>query len=187
MAKVSEKTIERYVSLWKKLESSNVRLDTLDKITFTEFKSKTNLTSKSQFNLSKSLARNPERQKQVNQYLDKKAIPKTTIKRTPEVESIPKVEKIKPKVFKPTTVKLTEVKIPKKVGQYGVIEIYDKDKKRSFWIKYDNRNDLNEQFDIIQQEYDLQNFQIIYHGLRTYGVFIDEKFKALMKRAKIEV
>ena len=174
MANVLEKTIERYVSLWNKLETSGVRLDTLDKITFTEFKTKTNLKSKSQFNLAKALARNPERQEQINQYLDKKAIPKTKIKRTPEIQAIPKVIKEKPKKI------ITEPKFPRKEGQYGVVEVIDSENV-SKWIKYNSKADFERQLEIIEESYSLESYNLIFHGFGIYTKYTEREYKDLLQ------
>jgi len=93
MVNVSEKTKQRYVGLWNKIQVSDVSLSELDTISYSEFQERTNINSESQFRLAKSLARNIERQVQVNSYLDKRDIPKTIIKRTPEKQVIPKVKK----------------------------------------------------------------------------------------------
>lgn len=175
MANVSEKTIERYVSLWNKLETSDVRLDTLDKITFTEFKTKTNLKSESQFNLAKALARNPERQQQINQYLDKKAIPKTKIKRTPEKQAIPKVIKEKPKVV------ISEPKYPRKEGQYGVVELIDSNEP-SKWIKYTTKRDLERQLEILLDSDSLeQEYEVVFHGFSVYSEYTEREYKDLLQ------
>ena len=93
MVNVSEKTKQRYVGLWNKIQVSDVSLSELDTISYSEFQERTNINSESQFRLAKSLARNIERQNEINSYLDERDIPKTIIKRTPEKQVIAKVKK----------------------------------------------------------------------------------------------
>jgi len=134
MAKLSDKTIQRYTSLWNKLQVSKIQLDTLDKITFSQFRTKTNINSESQFRLAKALMRNPDTQKQVNIYLNKKAIPTTIIKRVsvkqyiPKVVRKPKVPKVKPKVPK-TKVQIRKERLRKEAQSRRMRRILAKEKK----------------------------------------------------------
>lgn len=189
MTTAKQKTIERYASIWNKIQVSGLPLSDLDKISFNQFKTKTNINSESQFRLAKALGRNPERQKQVNQYFNKKGIPTSIIKRTPEIQAIPKVSKVKPKPKPKAKPKVKKVKAkpkPKKakpsikpkiktVG-YNVSKLID-DKGNEFWIKSQNKKDFNRQLGIIKRHYRIKSFSIKSYGRKGYTEFITSEFK----------
>ena len=118
MSNVSDKTIVRYASIWNKIQTSGLSLSELDKITFNQFKTKTNINTESQFRLAKAFARNSERQEQVNAYFTKKGVSITIIKKAPEVEAIPRIRKIK---VKPSAIVKVKVKIPFDQTKFGKI------------------------------------------------------------------
>lgn len=74
-----------------------------------------------------------------------------------------------------------KVYIPKKKGNYGVVELYDKESDTSKWIKYRNRTDLDRQIDIIDESDQAEGlgrvgYSFIYHGVRTLTEFLDDQF-----------
>ena len=186
MTTTKQKTIERYALIWNKLQASGLPLFKLDKITFNDFKTKTNINSESQFRLAKALARNPERQKQVNQYFNKRNIPTSIVKKTPEKQAIPKVRKVKVKAKPKAKPKVKAKPKPKKVKAkpkpkiepvgYNLSKIID-DKGNEFWIKSQNKIDFNRQLDIIKRHYRIQSFSIKGYGRKGYEEFITSEFK----------
>ena len=171
---VLEKTIERYVNIWKRIQASDLELKELRKVNFSEFKKRTGIKSKSQWNLAKAFARNPERQKQVNKYLAKKKIPKTVIERAPETIEIPQI-------------KPTFISVKKKGAEYGIAELIDNE-GNSYWIKYKDEQDFNEQKDILMEKYKIQPKSIIFHGIKPYHIdFTDIKFKEAMLELGMDI
>lgn len=68
--------------------------------------------------------------------------------------------------------------------EYGLIEVYDKTKKESYWIKYHDKAHLDWQIDKLESS-DRQkgyspDYQFIYHGLQTYHPFITPEFEKIM-------
>lgn len=99
--KIKQQSIERYCGLWNQLQVSKFPLNELETISQPEFESRTGIKGQGQFNLSKSLARNTERQKQINTYLQQKKIPSIIIPKIPEKQYISKYTKpYKPKLKK---------------------------------------------------------------------------------------
>ena len=90
---IKPETIERYTALWNKIQASGFPLSELETVSQTDFQARTNIKGSGQFRLAKSLARQTERQNQVNTYLEVKTIPKTIIKRLPEKQLISKYER----------------------------------------------------------------------------------------------
>lgn len=73
------------------------------------------------------------------------------------------------------------VEIPTKKGNYGVVELHDKNTKTSKWIKYKNKADLDRQIDIVDESDQKSglgrvNYQFKYHGVRSLTEFIDQEF-----------
>lgn len=83
---VKPETKVRYVSLWNKIKTHNVDLSQLESMTPLEFNKSIGSkgTSDGQYKLAKSLARNIERQEDVNEYIeDRKISPSIIPKITP--------------------------------------------------------------------------------------------------------
>ena len=83
------------------------------------------------------------------------------------------------------SIKPSEVKYPDKEGQYGITEIYDKDSKTSYWIKYTNKKDFDNQLDILKEKYQIKNMSIIPHGYNSYTEFIDQEFQTELENLGI--
>lgn len=68
--------------------------------------------------------------------------------------------------------------------EYGLIEVYDKTKKESFWIKYHDKGHLDWQIDKLEASGKRKgytpDFDFIYHGLQTYNPFITPEFEKIM-------
>ena len=91
-------------------------------------------------------------------------------------KSIPiKYRPTKPKV-KPTP----KAKPTFKRGSYGIIEFIDNDTTDSYWIKYKNKKDLDNQIDKLKKAYRIKKFSIINHGVNQYVSFIDSQFKEIL-------
>jgi hypothetical protein len=90
-----------------------------------------------------------------------------------------KIEKKDPEKRKLDSLK-DKVDLPKKDGQYGLIEVYDKTQKTSRWIKYYSQSDIERQLDILEESDKskgfISNFKFIPHGIRTLQEFITEEF-----------
>lgn len=69
-------------------------------------------------------------------------------------------------------------------AEYGLIEVYDKVKKESYWIKYKDKASLDWQIDKLETSDKKKGFSpdydFIYHGLRTYTPFITPEFEELL-------
>ena len=101
------------------------------------------------------------------------------IRKLPE-PSIEKRERSIPiiyRVAKPKPIKPSKLKYPTKEGQYGIAEIYDKDSKTSYWIKYQTKKDFDKQLDILKEKYQIESMSIIPHGFNSYREFIDQEFE----------
>lgn len=92
----------------------------------------------------------------------------------PTIEKREKSIPIKHRVIKPEPSKIT---FPKKEGIYGIAEIYDTDSKTSYWIKYTNQKDYDEQLGILQEKYQIVNMNIRFHGFNKYAEFVEKEFK----------
>jgi len=97
------------------------------------------------------------------------------IKKTKEIKKIKKIKIIRKKI-----------PFPRKDGIYGVVEIHDKKRKSSKWIKYYNQQDLDRQLDIIDESDEKKGFgtipyEFIYHGQRKLTEFIDKEFGLLIQ------
>ena len=72
-------------------------------------------------------------------------------------------------------------------AEYGLIEVYDKVKKESYWIKYKDKTGLDWQIDKLEASDKKKgfspDFDFIYHGLKTYTPFITPEFEAMMDNA----
>lgn len=110
MRTVKIETIERYTSLWNKLQALDLTLKRLESMSFMEFNIKINSKGKTngQYKLALSLYRNQIRSEQVNSYLLSKNIPKSIIKPIPKTILKPitqvKPTKILKKPFKSKTI-----------------------------------------------------------------------------------
>lgn len=93
-------------------------------------------------------------------------------------KSVPIKYRIEPSITK-------EISKIKKEGQYGVSEIIDIDNDTSYWIKYTNKKDFNNQLDKLKEKYKIKNINIIFHGFRNYTEFIDKEFKELLNEVGI--
>lgn len=69
-------------------------------------------------------------------------------------------------------------------AEYGLIEVYDKVKKESYWIKYKDKASLDWQIDKLEASDKKKgfspDFDFIYHGLKTYTPFITPEFEAML-------
>lgn len=69
-------------------------------------------------------------------------------------------------------------------AEYGLIEVYDKVKKESYWIKYKDKASLDWQIDKLEASDKKKgfspDFDFIYHGLKTYTPFITPEFEELL-------
>lgn len=114
MVKRKIETIERYVSVYNKIQA-NYSFSDIAKWSFTDFKTKTGLKSESQFRLARSIGRHKDLQQDINAYLASKRIPKAIIKPISIKQYIPKVVKapVIPKPFErfaKKSIKFTTVK-----------------------------------------------------------------------------
>jgi len=82
---------------------------------------------------------------------------------------------------------IDDLPIPKKDGTYGIVEIDVGDPERSFWIKYETKKSLKEQFNKLKSRYKFKIKEIIYHGFGTYREFIDKEFKNLLESVGINL
>lgn len=100
MKTISQKSIERYAKLYNKLQALNFDLSSLDSITPQQFNQIIGQSgiSEGQYKLAKSLARNIERQHDINNYLTKSNIPKTIIPQIKEKEYIKPYKRKKPRI-----------------------------------------------------------------------------------------
>ena len=68
--------------------------------------------------------------------------------------------------------------------EYGLIEIYDKTKKESHWIKYHDKAHLDWQIDRLEASDKKKgyspDYSFIYHGLKSYTPFISPEFEKIM-------
>ena len=87
-------TTERYTGLWNKIKANNVDLSNLETMGQEEFYKQIGSTAKSNgtYNLAKSLARNTERQEDVNKYIEDKQIPAVIV---PKIEVKEYIEPVK--------------------------------------------------------------------------------------------
>lgn len=69
--------------------------------------------------------------------------------------------------------------------EYGLIEVYDKVKKESYWIKYHDKAHLDWQIDKLEASDKKKgfspDFDFIVHGLQTYTPFISPEFAKIME------
>lgn len=111
-----------------------------------------------------------------------------TEKHKQEIKEIKKTKELKEiRIKKIRKIKIDKKRIPfpRKVGTYGIVEIHDKKKKESKWIKFYDQQDLDRQLDIIDESDEKKGFGIIayefiYHGQRKLTEFIDEEFRELL-------
>lgn len=105
-----------------------------------------------------------------------------------EVRKLPEPTKAKreksiPIKFRPTKPKVKptpKAKSTFKRGSYGIIEFIDDDTLDSYWIKYKNKKDLDNQIDKLKKHYRIKKFSIINHGINQYVSFIDSQFKEIL-------
>lgn len=68
--------------------------------------------------------------------------------------------------------------------EYGLIEVYDKTKKESYWIKYHDKDHLDWQIDKLEASDKRKgfspDFDFIVHGLQPYSPFITPEFREMM-------
>ena len=95
----------------------------------------------------------------------------------PTIEKRERSIPIRHRVIKPEIKEPSKIPFPDKEGQYGISEIYDKDSKDSYWIKYETKKDFDDQLDILKEKYQIKNMSITFHGFNSYEEFIDEEFK----------
>lgn len=99
--------------------------------------------------------------------------------------SVEKREQSIPIKHRDVSIKPSEISYPDKEGQYGITEIYDKDSKTSYWIKYTNKKDFDKQLDILKEKYQIENMSIIPHGFNSYTEFIDQEFQTELENLGI--
>ena len=95
----------------------------------------------------------------------------------PIIEKREKSIPIKYRVIKPKVIKL---KIPKKEGIYGIVEIDGIDingNPITKWIKYTNQKDYDEQLALVKEKYQIVKMNIIFHGFNKYAEFVEKEFK----------
>jgi len=90
MSKRNEKTIERYVSLYIRIQATDNSLSDVPTWSLADFERETGLTGKGQFQLTKSLARNVDIQQDVNNYFSERDISSSVIKPIKEQEYLEK-------------------------------------------------------------------------------------------------
>jgi len=98
----------------------------------------------------------------------------------PTIEKREKSIPIKHRVIKPEVI---EVKIPKKEGQYGIVEIDGIDidgNPITKWIKYTNQKDYDKQLALVKEKYQIIKMNIIFHGFNKYAEFVEKEFKELL-------
>jgi len=95
----------------------------------------------------------------------------------PTIEKRERSIPIKHRIIKPEIIEPSKIPIPTKEGKYGIAEIYDKDSKDSYWIKYATKKGFNDQLDILKEKYQIENMSITFHGFNSYAEFIDKEFK----------
>lgn len=103
----------------------------------------------------------------------------------PSVEKREQSIPIKHRIVKPKPIEQSEIVKPTKDGQYGITEIYDKDSKTSYWIKYTSKKEFDNQLDILKEKYQIKNMSIIPHGFNSYTEFIDQEFQAELENLGI--
>lgn len=68
--------------------------------------------------------------------------------------------------------------------EYGLIEVYDKSQKESYWIKYHDKAHLDWQIDKLEASDKKRgyspNYDFIYHGIKSYTPFISAEFEKIM-------
>ena len=80
---------------------------------------------------------------------------------------------------------LGKLPIPKKRGFYGIVEVIDKKKDVSFWIKYKDKKGLNKQFNKIKKYYNPK--KLVFHGFRSYKQYRTDIFEDLLKADGIQL
>ena len=113
----------------------------------------------------------------------KKIIPKKRIVRKKIIKEKPKLTE----KYKLLSEKLTDlIEYPEDEYEYGLIEVYDKNKKESFWIKYQDKAHLDWQIDKLEASGKRKgytpDYDFIYHGMRSYTPFITPEFEAIMNQ-----
>ena len=161
--KVKPETIEHYSILWNRFQVSNVSESEMESISYSEFSSRTNINSESQFRQVKALLRNSERQKEVNSYLDSKSIPETYTKRLPEKQLISKRD-----------VKVSELKYKK--SKYQVAG-YDKH-QASIRHTTHTKKGLKKHYNIVAQKVKSGNKEL-YNKASGFGIKTQIKLKII--------
>ncbi len=114
---------------------------------------------------------------------------KIVIKKVPKKKIIKVQKKILPKLVekdKLLSEKLTDlIEYPEDPDyEYGLIEIYDKSQKESYWIKYHDKAHLDWQIDRLEASDKKKgyspDYDFIYHGIKSYTPFISPEFEKIM-------
>lgn len=105
-------------------------------------------------------------------------------KRTVQKKIIPKLTE-KDKLLTPKFIDLIEYPEDENL-EYGLIEVYDKKKGESYWIKYRNKSHLDWQIDKLEASDKRKGFssdyKFIYHGLKEYTPFFAPEFLAVIEK-----
>jgi len=72
-----------------------------------------------------------------------------------------------------------EIDKPKEFGQYGVIEVIDK-QDNSFWIKYTDDKDFKRQLEKLKPSLQSDSITFVNHGFRKYISFIEKDFEKIL-------
>ena len=165
MPERNEKTVERYVSLYIRIQSTNNSLSDVQGWNLADFERKTGLTGKGQFNLTRSLARNPDIQKDVNEYFSSRDISSRVVKPIKEQRYMEKEVRISREIpFTPFTKKSMKFETVK--GKRLEIQTnptnFEKDSKLLLNIAYDKAK-------AERQTYTAKQIKINIEALNNYG------------------
>lgn len=69
--------------------------------------------------------------------------------------------------------------------EYGLIEVYDKKRKESYWIKYQDKDHLDWQIDRLEASDKRKGFSpdydFIFHKLKPYTPFVSPEFEKMLE------
>jgi len=108
-------TVERYVKIYLRVEPHIQTLRDTNSWELSDFETKTNLKTESQFRLLKAISRNPDLQKDINSYLKSKDIPRNIVRPIPVKQYLEKAtreptEKVDFIRFEKKSEKFTKIK-----------------------------------------------------------------------------
>ncbi|MEJ2248186.1 MAG: hypothetical protein P8Y70_01510 [Candidatus Lokiarchaeota archaeon] len=182
---LSDETKKRYQYIFDKVIKEGISIDNvlkMDKKTF-------NSTFKTKIKKNSSLE---GRKRLIRQVLNRKDNVLKDYIKTNQIKNKTYVNFLKKethRLFKPKS-KIGTIDFPStdlKKGAYSVVKVTDFLTNKEFFIKFNNKESLENQFETLKKTYNINSYNSEYLGTHYYQEFIDKQFKQKLEKNGIKI